>query len=273
MLTISSVAVAPMPQQAPAVRPQQPVTSVKPSNAVSPSSLGVPAAAAQAGQGLGVQALYAPSALPPVAPTSEVAKVEPEKNAAAPEKVGLAQATTVGLARSPVAEAALAVAATRANGNAGGTSSAGSTTAAASANGNANTTSATGNENPVNATAQQEQARRTQDAQAEQGAQQANARAEQRRAQADRAPVVEVKNPAMEAMDTQIKELLPNMWKASRAAVDVLIGEEAMAAAAARAEVLGGGPTERALEATETYVQTSAGAPASTTGAAVDRLV
>jgi hypothetical protein len=96
-----------MPQQAPAVRPQQPVTSVKPSNVVSQGSLGVPAAAAQAGQGLGVQALYAPSALPPVAPTGEAPKVEPEKNAAAPEKVGLAVATTVGLARSPVAEAAL----------------------------------------------------------------------------------------------------------------------------------------------------------------------
>jgi hypothetical protein len=271
MLTISSVAVAPMPQQAPAVRPQQPVTSVKPSNAVSPSSLGVPAAAAQAGQGLGVQALYAPSALPPFAPTSEVAKVEPEKNAAAPEKVGLAQASTVGLARSPVAEAALAVAATRANGNAGGASASASANPA-SANTNASSTSVPGTENQVNAAAQQEQAQRTQDAQSEQGAQQANARAEQRRVQAERAPVVDVKNPAMEAMDTQIKELLPNMWKASRAAVDVLIGEEAMAAAAARAEVLGNGPSERALEATETYAQTSVGAPASTTGAAVDRL-
>lgn len=42
------------------------------------------------------------------------------------------------------------------------------------------------------------------------------------------------RSPVQEAMDTQIKELLPNMWAASRAAVDVLIGEEARAAAAAR---------------------------------------
>lgn len=39
------------------------------------------------------------------------------------------------------------------------------------------------------------------------------------------------------AMERQINEFVPNLWKASRAAVDVLIGEEAQAAAmAARAQ-------------------------------------
>jgi hypothetical protein len=259
MLTISSVAVAPMPPQAPAVRPQQPVTPVKASNVVSAESQGVPAAAAQGGAGMGVQAMYAPSALPPVAPTSEAPKLEPEKNAAAPEKVGLATASTVGLARSPVAEAALALAASRTNSNAGQADQAAFGGAAGA-----------DNRDQVSPAVQEEQARRAQDAQAERSAQ-ANVRAEQRR-QADAPPRVNVKDPVTEAMDTQIKELLPNMWKASRAAVDVLIGEEAMAAAAARAEMLAGGPTERALEATETYDQISTNATGST-GAAIDRLV
>jgi hypothetical protein len=45
----------------------------------------------------------------------------------------------------------------------------------------------------------------------------------------------EVQNPAVAAMEKQIQELVPNMWLASRQAVDVLIGENARAAAAARA--------------------------------------
>ena len=74
----------------------------------------------------------------------------------------------------------------------------------------------------------------------------------------------------------QINELLPNMWKASRAAVDVLIGEEAKAAAAARAEVLTPAPevpSERAIEATDTYVRTASGEAQPPAGSRVDKLI
>ena len=49
---------------------------------------------------------------------------------------------------------------------------------------------------------------------------------------------VDIKYPEQIALETQINDLVPNLWKASGAAVDVLIGEDALAAAAARAEVL-----------------------------------
>lgn len=39
----------------------------------------------------------------------------------------------------------------------------------------------------------------------------------------------EPKSPAQERLDQQVSELIPNVWKASAAAVDVLIGEEAQA--------------------------------------------
>lgn len=68
---------------------------------------------------------------------------------------------------------------------------------------------------------------------------------------------VEYKTPVQQAMDTQINELLPNMWKASRAAVDVIIGEEARAAAQARIEQ--GKGLEKSAEAAETYVAVNGG--------------
>lgn len=40
----------------------------------------------------------------------------------------------------------------------------------------------------------------------------------------------EPRTPAQERMDQQIEELIPNAWKASAAAVEVLIGEEALEA-------------------------------------------
>lgn len=56
-------------------------------------------------------------------------------------------------------------------------------------------------------------------------------------------------SPVEVAMERQINELLPNLWQASRAAVDVLIGEEAKAAAAKAAELSGQSvPTPDALE-------------------------
>lgn len=44
--------------------------------------------------------------------------------------------------------------------------------------------------------------------------------------------------PEQKALETQINDLVPNLWKASGAAVEVLIGDDARAAAAARAKVL-----------------------------------
>lgn len=69
----------------------------------------------------------------------------------------------------------------------------------------------------------------------------------------------EVPNPAAAAMEKQIEELVPNMWLASRQAVDVLIGEDARAAAAARAVDLASvhspPPPARAASASEGVVQ------------------
>jgi len=47
----------------------------------------------------------------------------------------------------------------------------------------------------------------------------------------------EFKHPEQKALETKINDFVPNLWKASGAAVDVLIGDDAKAAAAARAEV------------------------------------
>ncbi len=45
----------------------------------------------------------------------------------------------------------------------------------------------------------------------------------------------EPKNPAQARIDKQVEELIPNVWAASRAAVDALIGENLEAAVPARA--------------------------------------
>ncbi|MGQ9724296.1 MAG: hypothetical protein ACUVVU_02835 [Tepidimonas sp.] len=65
-----------------------------------------------------------------------------------------------------------------------------------------------------------------------------SAPAESVRREDDSSRFPEVKNPFLEALDAQIKELLPNMWKASRAVVDMVIGEEAVKAAQERAKRL-----------------------------------
>lgn len=81
-----------------------------------------------------------------------------------------------------------------------------------------------------------EQERRAREAEDQRRAESRNAQAARQDDQAR--PFPDVPNPALEALDTQIKELLPNMWKASRAAVDMLIGEEAVKAAEERAQRL-----------------------------------
>ncbi|NIC41948.1 hypothetical protein [Aquabacterium sp. A08] len=243
MLTISSVAVSPVPPQAPVAK-AQPVVPVKPSNAVSPENAGVSVVVSQGGgDGGRAAAVYAPPALPPVNPTGQTATVEVRNNAAAPDKVGQVPAAAQATAGA-VAQASRAAAPAPSNAADGAAQDA--TAAAPEAD----------EANPAAAPNAQTQAQARQ-AEAERAAQ---ARAEQQRFKGEFPR--EVKSPAQEAMDTQINELLPNMWKASRAAVDVLIGDDARAAAAARAEVLAPQPpmpSERALEATENYVRTGSG--------------
>jgi hypothetical protein len=257
MLTISSVAVSPVPPQAPTVARVQPTTPVKVSDNVAPENQGVTAPVTPAGEGSRAQVVYAPSALPPVNPTGEAPLVSNFNNPAMPERMGLppaqpeprrptgqpgggraevggeeAQAAEAAQVRQPDAERA----------------------SPGSAYGNEEAETGAANGQPTLA--------------------QRAAEAEQRRA--ERGP--EVKNPALEAMDTQIKELLPNMWKASRAAVDMLIGEEARAAAAARAELLvppkvASPPDRAAAEAAESYVRTASAPERPAAGVNLDRLV
>lgn len=256
MLTISSIAVSPVPPQAPAAK-AQPVLPVKPSLAVSSENAGVSVVVSQGGDGGSSAAVYAPPAFPPVNPSGQMPAVEVQKNAAVPEQNG---------ARGVAAPAAAALAA----------SGVAAAAQPATAPAEADAAVASAANNPANASdeaaaAQEEQ--QTQRQQADQAARDQQARAQAQRFKGQLP--VEVKSPVEEAMDTQIKELLPNMWKASRAAVDVLIGEEARAAAAARAEALAPVPevpTERALEATENYARTGGAEPASP-GSTVSQLV
>lgn len=200
MLTISSIAVAPAPQSTPTVR-AQPVTSVRQSNAVSRENATGTQVAPQ-GEVARVQGQGAPSTLAPVVPTQEAARPDGMTNGAAPERVGVPPEMSAG------GQTAMAAARQRPE-------------------------------------AAEEQAALEQ--QRRQQAEQAQQRAEQRRANGvpgDRPAAQgepdfpEVTNPALEALDTQIKEFLPNMWKASRAAVDMVIGEEAVKTAQERAERL-----------------------------------
>lgn len=61
----------------------------------------------------------------------------------------------------------------------------------------------------------------------------------------------EVKNPADAALDEKLESFIPNLWLASRAAVDVLIGEEAVAAAAAAAERAASASARRSAEGSD----------------------
>lgn len=218
MLTISSISVSPWPQQTPTVK-AQPVSASKTSHAVSPENAGGTVAVNALPEGGIAQAVYTPSALPPVDPTGESVQTTLWNNAAAPERATLSGAVQSALAQREVAQSI-----------------------------SADATVARTPESPP-------------DAQPSQLAAVANkqeALQEVTRYRGELPPAD--KPPEQKALDTQINELVPNLWKASRAAVDVLIGEEAKAAAAARAEVLAqvvAAPepvlSEKALEATETY--------------------
>ncbi|HEX5806794.1 MAG TPA: hypothetical protein VFY31_10740 [Macromonas sp.] len=78
---------------------------------------------------------------------------------------------------------------------------------------------------------------------------------------------VEIKHPEQKALEAKINDLVPNLWKASGAAVEVLIGDDAQAAAAARAEVfaqvaaalVGPGPAEASPVSADPYTAQAAG--------------
>ncbi|TSE36675.1 hypothetical protein Tfont_01751 [Tepidimonas fonticaldi] len=204
MLTISSIAVAPAPQSTPTVR-AQPVTPARPSNAVARDNAAGAVVAPQ-GEAARAQALAAPPVLAPVSPAQEGQRADGFANGAAPERSGL-----------PLPAA--------------------------------------GRDDPRAADAQamaDQEAAQARAAERDKRAREAHNADAQRRAEAQSRPgrpgdaagrsgqkdFPEVKNPAQEAMDVQIKDLLPNMWKASRAAVDLMIGEEAVQAAQERAQRL-----------------------------------
>ena len=250
MFTISSIAVSPVPPQGTAVVRAQPVAAVKVSDTVSPDNQGVQVPVTSAGEGSKAQLVYKPSPLPPVNPTDEAARANNFNNSATPERIGdlalrASLGPSVGLGGPPTANPAEA------------TDPTAQAAAADEADAN-NDLNATRQATEGNPTAAQEVPSRRPDAPAFEG----------------QLPAP-VPNPAMQAMDTQIKELLPNMWKASRAAVDVLIGEEARAAAAARAEVFEGRPpnTDKTSELADNYTRTSTLPEPPSTGRSVDRLV
>lgn len=73
----------------------------------------------------------------------------------------------------------------------------------------------------------------------------------------------EPRTPAQAKLDKQIEELIPNVWKASAAAVDVIIGEQSKAAPEPQAEAQA--PVEGAV-----YDGQARGKPPATPGSLID---
>ena len=207
MLTISSIAVAPAPQSTPTVR-AQPVTPARPSNAVARENVAGTVVAPQ-GEAGRAQAQPTTPTLSPVAPAQEGQRADGFANGAAPERSGLP--LPVAGREDPRAEDA-----------------------------QARTNPAEAQTRLAERDKRAREARDAQDAEARRRAQAQTSpgRGEDAATRLGRADFPEVKNPVLEAMDAQIKDLLPNMWKASRAAVDMMIGEEAIQAAQERARRL-----------------------------------
>lgn len=266
MLNISSVAVAPVPAQGPVSARVQPTLPARASEHVSPRNQGVSAPVAPAGEGSRPQAVYAPPLLPPVNPTDQALRANIYDNAAAPERF-----TT----QSSVASANLAasVAAQRQAFAAPAQAEQGAPAQEAAAQGLAEPERAAqglGLLAPNPQRMEQERAERTRAQEARQG------QAVQGQALEGQLPSAPP-NPVDEARANQIRDLLPNVWSASRFAADQLIGEEAREAAQRRAELLAPAqpsPIERALEAAaENYQLTSTLPLPPSAGVNVDRLI
>jgi hypothetical protein len=175
-----------------------------------------------------VQAQSAPPLLAPVAPAQEGQRADVPNNPAAPERAGVVpgpaspQAQVAGAGREPARA-----------GSVGDRSTGEARTAPAQAvdKGDAaarNSAAAAAGEGVPAAKQADARSSRTS------GAQEARDAERQREQQRS----LEERNPALKALDQQIRDLLPNMWKASRAAVDMMIGEEARKAAEERAQRL-----------------------------------
>ncbi len=217
-------------------------------------------AVAPQGEAARIQAQAAPPVLAPVTPAQEGQRADGFANAAAPERSGLPPPTAKESGVAAGAEGGGLAARVRAV----------------------------------------EEERRTREAEDAQAQRRLDERAQQRALQADparargacggatpnraegEADFPEVKNPALERLDTQIKELLSNMRKASRAAVDMVIGEEALKAAQERAqrlEELHARLNTRPLanlapdEAAQTYGEAARGESRPVPGSQLDRLV
>jgi hypothetical protein len=210
----------------------QPVTATKTSNAVSAENARPGSSVVSAGDAAQVQATYAPSSLPPVDPASEALAAVTYSNAQAPERSGQVPAQQVQPSDQQEDLARVRDAQT---------------------------------EQPSARTQEQALSNRRTDPQV------AQQQSDEIRRFRGELPV-EYKSPVQEALDTQIKDLLPNMWAASRAAVDVLIGDDARAAAAARAadaaekaKAQVAAAADKTSEVNETYAAGQAAASASRT--------
>lgn len=262
MLNISSVAVAPVPAQGPVSARVQPTTPTRASEHVSPRNQGVNAPVAPAGEGSRTQAVYAPPSLPPVNPTDQALRANMYDNAAAPERFNFqASVATAHMASSVAAQrqALSAPAQAAEQGLPGqGVPEQGIAEPDRAARGLGQLAP-----NPQRVEQERTERTRTQDAR-------------QTQAVEGQMPPPQP-NPVDEARANQIRDLLPNVWSASRFAADQLIGEEAREAAQRRAELLAPAqptPIERALEAAaENYQLTSSLPLPPSAGVNVDRLI
>jgi len=252
MLTISSVAVSNAPPQAPVVK-AQPSPPAKAGAGVSPQNAGVSVEVSEAGAGR-VEAVYVPQPFAPVSPASQAPEARLSSNPAAPERVAEVAASAV---------AAVAVGQALRAREAG-----------------ADVTEAPSVQEAAQVQAQEKRGGAKRTVAADELASSEGAEsARQSRASVPRFKgefPVEYKAPDQLAQESQINDLLQNTWKASRAAVDVLIGEEARAAAAARAASFAPPPdvpSERGVEAAETYQRTGSEAELPSPGSQFDRRV
>ena len=269
MLNISSVAVAPVPAQGPVSARVQPTTPARASEHVSPRNQGVNAPVAPAGEGSRTQAVYAPPSLPPVNPTDQALRANMYDNAAAPERFNFQASVATAHMTSTVAASVAAqrqALAAPAQATEQGLPEQGITE-----QGRAEPERAAlgvGAQAPNPQPVGQERTERTERTRAQE--------ARQMQALEGQLPPPQP-NPVDEARANQIRDLLPNVWSASRFAADQLIGEEAREAAQRRAELLAPAqptPIERALEAAaENYQLTSSLPLPPSAGVNVDRLI
>lgn len=257
MLTISSISVSPPPQQ-PASVTAQPISSAPSSRAGGGASArpnaGVPVPVAPAGEGVAVQRAFVPTSLPPVQAARPTAAADVPTNAVRPEIPVAATPTALAAARAASAQPAQPAQPARAGSAAAPALPATPATLASPASAAAlaapsrqrvvadsvatNPDSAPV-ANPELAPANTQVVLPTVNlgtpAPAPAVAQNPDNAAGVPRVVSGELPEPP-QNPVDVALEQRINNLLPSLWEASRAAVDVLIGDEARAAAARAAD-------------------------------------